>query len=130
MAGAVLCWTAQAAAMAGADLTGAELVNADLTGTRLVSAGKLAWLCWFLALVCCIFVYLQLVREADWAGCVLTDAQLQGCVPPSAPRRPRNATPKPVAVETYLPLLLIRLPRPNSCRRLGRLASFCVIELI
>ena len=27
-------------------------------------------------------MYLQLVREADWAGCVLTDAQLQGCVPP------------------------------------------------
>ena len=22
------------------------------------------------------------MREADWAGCVLTDAQLQGCVPP------------------------------------------------
>ena len=29
-----------------------------------------------------IFVFLKLVREADWAGCVLTDAQLQGCVPP------------------------------------------------
>ena len=36
----------------------------------------------FISNVCLLFILLQLVREADWAGCVLTDAQLQGCVPP------------------------------------------------